>query len=120
VQDAPDGGRDQDDRGRWRPQLLEVGSGPGRLATTLATVAPAVRVTGVDIAPGGMARIYDLVGWILRLEQQGPDLVELARSSPFGDGAAITTRKLVVRVGPVPLIYRADLRREPRAAAGRG
>ena len=34
-----------------RARLLEVGSGPGRLAVRLAERAPGVRVTGVDIAP---------------------------------------------------------------------
>jgi SAM-dependent methyltransferase len=164
-------------------RVLEVGSGPGRLATILATVAPGVRVTGVDIAPdmveraislaarsgvadrvafqigdvaalpfddasfdvvvstlsahhwpnpaaglaeihrvlrpGGIARIYDMVDWIRRFEQQGPDVVELARSSPFGDGGAATIT-LVVRVGPIPLLYQAELRRERSDAASRG
>jgi SAM-dependent methyltransferase len=31
--------------------VLEVGSGPGRLAVTLAALAPEVHVTGVDITP---------------------------------------------------------------------
>jgi ubiquinone/menaquinone biosynthesis C-methylase UbiE len=32
-------------------RVLEVGAGPGRLAATLAKLAPDVRVAGVDIAP---------------------------------------------------------------------
>src|SRR5262249_24946473 len=32
-------------------QVLEVGSGPGRLAARLAELAPYVRVTGIDITP---------------------------------------------------------------------
>src|SRR5215472_6810596 len=34
-----------------RARVLEVGSGPGQLAVTLAARAPEVQVTGVDIAP---------------------------------------------------------------------
>jgi ubiquinone/menaquinone biosynthesis C-methylase UbiE len=41
-------------------QVLEVGSGPGRLATTLAEVAPDMRVTGVDIAPDMVERATSL------------------------------------------------------------
>src|SRR5215212_10996908 len=33
-----------------RERVLEVGSGPGRLAVRLAELAPGVRVTGVDIS----------------------------------------------------------------------
>jgi SAM-dependent methyltransferase len=72
------------------------------------------------LRPGGIARIYDVVDWIRRFEQQGPDVAELARSSPFGGGAAAGGRTLVARVGPIPLLYRADLRREPPGAASRG
>src|SRR6266545_2133551 len=39
-----------------RARVLEVGSGPGRLAAKLATLAPEVRVTGLDIAPDMVAR----------------------------------------------------------------
>jgi ubiquinone/menaquinone biosynthesis C-methylase UbiE len=179
-------GRVAADIGTLAPEgrLLEIGSGPGRLAATLARVAPGVRVTGVDIAPdmverarslaarsgvtdrvtflvgdvtalpfadasfdmavsslsahhwpnpaaglaeihrvlrpGGIARIYDVVDWIRRFEQQGPDVVELAKSSPFRGGAAAGGRTLVARMGPIPLLYRADLRREPAGAGSQG
>jgi SAM-dependent methyltransferase len=72
------------------------------------------------LRPGGIARIYDLVDWIRWFEQRGPDVVELARSSPFGGRAAAGGRTLVARVGPIPLLYGADLRREPAGAASRG
>src|SRR5205814_4105979 len=39
-----------------RARVLEVGSGPGRLAAKLAALAPEVQVTGVDIAPEMVAR----------------------------------------------------------------
>lgn len=32
-------------------QVLDIGSGPGRLAVTLATFAPTAQITGLDIAP---------------------------------------------------------------------
>jgi SAM-dependent methyltransferase len=166
-----------------RAQVLEVGSGPGRLAATLARLAPAVQVTGVDIAPdmvelataraaragvagrvafrvgdvaalpfpdasfdvvvstfslhhwpdparglaeiyrvlrpGGVARIYDLVDWIRRFEQGGPGLVTLAGESPFGDRGT-WTRSITVRLGPIPLVYRADLQRVSSGAASAG
>lgn len=37
-------------------RLLEVGSGPGRLAVSLARSAPGLSVTGVDISPGMVER----------------------------------------------------------------
>lgn len=159
--------------------VLEVGAGPGRLATTLAKLAPGVRVTGVDVAPdmverasklaarsgvadrvafgvgdvaalpfgdasfdavvstlsahhwpdpaaglaeiyrvlrpGGVAWIYDLADWITGLERHGPGLAELSSDSPFnGDGAF--TQRVISRVGPISLVYRAELRREGRMA----
>jgi SAM-dependent methyltransferase len=164
-----------------RARVLEVGSGPGRLAATIAKTAPGVRVTGVDITPemvqrasvlaarsgvadrvtfavgdvaalafddasfdvvvstlsahhwpdpaaalgeiyrvlrpGGVARIYDLVDWLRRFEQHGPGIPELATDSPFG-GAC--THDVAIRLGPIPLVYRAELRREPPMAPGEG
>lgn len=157
-----------------RDRVLEVGSGPGRLAVKLAEVAPDVRVTGVDITPemveranalaarmgvadrvnfqvgdvaalpfadasfdivvstlslhhwqnpatglaeiyrvlrpGGVARIYDLVDWIRRFEQGGAGIVELARNSPFANGGTFA-RSITTRLGPIPLVYLAELRR---------
>jgi ubiquinone/menaquinone biosynthesis C-methylase UbiE len=156
-----------------RAHVLEVGSGPGRLAARLAALAPEIRVTGVDITPemvaranalaarsglagrvafrvgdvanlplpdasfdvvvstfslhhwpdpgrglaeiyrvlrpGGVARIYDVVDWIRRFEQGGAGIAELATKSPFGACVQIITTGL----GPIPLVYRADLRRAP-------
>ena len=43
-----------------RARVLEVGSGPGRLATRLAELAPDVRVTGVDISPEMVERANSL------------------------------------------------------------
>jgi SAM-dependent methyltransferase len=155
--------------------VLEVGSGPGRLAVKLAELAPDVRVTGVDITPemveranalaartdvadrmefrigdvdslpfadasfdvvvstfslhhwqnpaggladiyrvlrpGGVARIYDLVDWIRRFEQSGAGIVELARNSPFGDRGS-WTHCIIVSLGPIPLVYLAELRHD--------
>jgi SAM-dependent methyltransferase len=160
-------------------QVLEVGSGPGRLAVKLAELAPDIRVTGVDITPemveranalaarsgiadrvgfrdgdvaalpfpdasfdvvvstlslhhwqnpaaglaeiyrllrpGGVARIYDLVDWIRRFEQSGAGITELARKSPFGDRGSWTHR-ISTRLGPIPLVYLAELRREQLSA----
>jgi SAM-dependent methyltransferase len=43
-----------------RGQVLEVGSGPGRLAVKLAELAPGVQVTGVDISPEMVERANSL------------------------------------------------------------
>jgi ubiquinone/menaquinone biosynthesis C-methylase UbiE len=165
------------DLAKLAPQarVLEVGSGPGRLATTLAEVAPDIRVTGIDIAPdmveratalavssevadrveflvgdvaslpfpdtsfdvvvstfsahhwpdpakglaeiyrvlrpGGMAWVYDLADWITAFERHGPNVAELAADSPFGNHGACT-HSITTKVGPIPLIYRADFRRK--------
>jgi SAM-dependent methyltransferase len=160
-----------------RASVLEVGSGPGRLAVTLAALAPEIRITGVDITPemvawakalaarrglsdrvafrigdvgalpladasvdvavstfslhhwpdpvsglgeiyralrpGGVARIYDVVDWIRHFERSGPGIAELAAQSPFGGCERIITSG----IGPIPLVYRADLRRAPPGPA---
>ncbi|HEX5414601.1 MAG TPA: class I SAM-dependent methyltransferase [Chloroflexota bacterium] len=156
-----------------RARVLEVGSGPGRLATILAAIAPEVHVSGIDIVPemveranaraaksgvtervtfevgdvaalpfpdatfdvvvstlslhhwanparglseiyrvlrpGGVARIYDVVDWIRQFEQGGPGISELAESSPFGERGTFTLG-ISINLGPIPLVYRADLR----------
>jgi hypothetical protein len=43
-----------------RARVLEVGSGPGRLAVKLAEVAPGAEITGVDIAPEMIQRASSL------------------------------------------------------------
>lgn len=40
--------------------MIEIGSGPGRLAIKLAQIAPDVRVTGVDISPEMVERANSL------------------------------------------------------------
>jgi SAM-dependent methyltransferase len=156
-------------------RVLEVGSGPGRLAVRLAELATDVRVTGIDITPemveranalaartdvadrvefrigdvaslpfadasfdvvvstfslhhwqhpamglaeiyrvlrpGGVARIYDLVDWIRRFEQSGAGIMELTRNSPFGDHGS-WTHCIIAKLGPIPLVYLAELRRD--------
>ncbi len=166
-----------------RARVLEVGSGPGRLAVQLAGLAPGVRVTGVDVSPemveratqlaadsgmvgrvgfrvgdvaslpfddasfdvvvstfslhhwpdaarglaeihrvlrpGGVVRIYDLAGWIRRLEHRGPTVAELAGGSPFGEGG-LRGQGVALRLGPIPLAYRADFERaRPDASSER-
>jgi SAM-dependent methyltransferase len=164
-------------------RVLEVGSGPGRLAVKLAELAPDVQVTGIDITPemveranalaarsgvadrvafrvgdvaalpvadasvdvvvstfslhhwqnpagglaeiyrvlrpGGVARIYDLVDWIRRFEQSGAGITELARNSPFGDRGSWTYRNSA-SLGPIPLVYLAELRRDQLSAIREG
>jgi SAM-dependent methyltransferase len=63
------------------------------------------------LRPGGVAWVYDLADWITGLERHGPGLAELAGDSPFAGRGACTHRS-ISRVGPIPLIYRAELRRE--------
>jgi ubiquinone/menaquinone biosynthesis C-methylase UbiE len=156
-------------------RILEVGSGPGRLAVKLAEASPGIRVTGIDITPemvqmagslagrrgvadrvefqiadvvalpfpdasfdavvstfslhhwrkpgeglaeihrvlrpGGVAQIYDLGGWITRIEQRGAGMAELIEGSPFGQGKG-RNLSVVAGLGPLPLICRADLRSE--------
>lgn len=156
-----------------RGRVLEIGSGPGQLATKLGALAPEVYVVGIDIVPemverantraaksgvadrvtfqvgdaaalpfpnatfdvvvstlslhhwanpdrglaeiyrvlrpGGVARIYDVVDWVRQFEQGGPGIAELAQRSPFGD-QGIFTLSIPIRLGPIPLVYRADLR----------
>jgi SAM-dependent methyltransferase len=156
-------------------RVLEVGSGPGRLAAKLAELAPEVRVIGIDITPemveranalaarsgvadrvafqvgdvaalpfpdasfdvvastlslhhwrdparglaeidrvlrpGGVALVYDVADWLTRLESRGPGVAQLLQSSPFG-ARGMVTRSVTTRLGPIPLAYRAELRRE--------
>jgi SAM-dependent methyltransferase len=156
-------------------RVLDVGSGPGRLATKIAQLAPHVHVTGLDLSedmverartvavvsfvdsrvdyrvgdiaalpfpdasfdaivstfslhhwsdpagglseiyrvlrPGGIARIYDLVDWLRQFEQRGPGIAQLARESAFAARGSIAIDD-AIKIGPVPLVYRADLIRE--------
>jgi SAM-dependent methyltransferase len=164
-----------------RAHVVEIGSGPGRLAVTLAEAAPEIRVTGVDVAPdmverattlaarsgvadrvrflvgdaaslpfpyatfdlavstfsahhwpdpakglteiyrvlrpGGMARIYDLTGWLRQVEQHGPGVPELAAGSPFAEHGAYS-HTITTRLGPIPLVDRTELSREPPSGPG--
>jgi SAM-dependent methyltransferase len=157
------------------PEVLEVGSGPGRLAVKLAEEAPGVRVTGLDLSPemvrragalvasagvsdrvafqvgdvaslpfpdvrfdavvstlslhhwrdparglaeihrvlrpGGVALVYDVADWLARWELRGPGIAELLQHSPFGDGGT-GAPGVTTRLGPIPLVYRVELRRE--------
>jgi len=63
------------------------------------------------LRPGGVVWIYDLADWLTGLERHGPGIAELASHSPFHGGGACTQR-MTTRVGPIPLVYRAELRRE--------
>lgn len=62
------------------------------------------------LRPGGVARIYDVVDWIRRFEQGGPNIVELAKDSSFGEHGAFR-HSITTRLGPIPLVYRAELLR---------
>jgi SAM-dependent methyltransferase len=160
----------------WAPRarVLEVGSGPGRLAVKLAQLGPEIQVTGIDIVPemvtlataharqaslatrvdfrladvmalpfadgsfdvvvstfslhhwpnpatglaevyrvlrpGGFAQIYDIADWIRRFETGGPSSAELFERSPFG-GRGTVTKMVTTRLGPIPIVYRAELKR---------
>src|SRR5215212_11426304 len=69
------------------------------------------------LRPGGVGRIYDVVDWIRRFEQGGPNFVELAKKSSFGERGAFR-RSITARLGTIPLVYRAELlRREEQPGA---
>jgi ubiquinone/menaquinone biosynthesis C-methylase UbiE len=63
------------------------------------------------LRPGGAAWIYDLADWITGLERHGPGIAGLAGDSPF-DGRGGYTQRITSKLGPLPLVYRAALRRE--------
>jgi ubiquinone/menaquinone biosynthesis C-methylase UbiE len=63
------------------------------------------------LRPGGVARIYDLADWITRPERHGADIAEFASDSPF-HGRGAYTQRITTKLGPIPLVYRAELRRE--------
>jgi SAM-dependent methyltransferase len=66
--------------------VLEVGSGPGRLAVTLAALAPEVHITGVDITPEMVARANALAarsGLAYRVASQVGDVCAL----PFAEAS---------------------------------
>jgi ubiquinone/menaquinone biosynthesis C-methylase UbiE len=69
-----------------RARVLEVGSGPGRLATRLAELAPDVRVTGIDISPEMVERANSLA-----VRSRVADRVEFrigdVASLPFADAS---------------------------------
>jgi SAM-dependent methyltransferase len=60
------------------------------------------------LRPGAVALIYDVVDWIRRFEQGGPNIAELAKESPFGERGAFS-HSITTRLGPIPLVYRAEL-----------
>jgi SAM-dependent methyltransferase len=67
-------------------RVLEVGSGPGRLAATIAKTAPGVQVTGVDITPEMVQRASVLAarsGVADRVAFTVGDVAAL----PFGDAS---------------------------------
>jgi hypothetical protein len=55
--------------------------------------------------------MYDLADWITRLERHGAGIAELATDSPV-DGRGAYTQRVTTKLGPIPLIYQAELRRE--------
>ncbi len=153
--------------GRPGARVLEVGSGPGRLASRIAELDRDARVVGSDVSPEmlarasawaersgvadrvrfvladasllpfadasfdavvttfslhhwpdaarglrevrrvlrprGVARIYDVADWLTRVEPGGNTVLG---NELFVDGWG---RRIDARLGPVPLLYRADL-----------
>src|SRR5215218_2319942 len=69
-----------------RERVLEVGSGPGRLATRLAELAPGVRVTGVDIS-AEMVEIANALAARSRVAGRVEFLVGDAASLPLSDAS---------------------------------
>jgi ubiquinone/menaquinone biosynthesis C-methylase UbiE len=102
---------------RPRGRVLEVGSGPGRLAATLATVAPGIRVTGVDIAPDMVERAISLAarsGMADRVVFQIGDVAAL----PFADTSFdVVVSTLSAHHRPNPTAGLAEIHRVPRRAA---
>jgi ubiquinone/menaquinone biosynthesis C-methylase UbiE len=62
------------------------------------------------LRPGGVVRIYGVVDWIRRFEKGGESIAELTEESPFGEYGAYS-HSVTTRLGPIPLIYRAELLR---------
>ncbi len=62
------------------------------------------------LRPGGTLLLYDVEDWVSRWERAGPALAELAPMSPFHDRGT-WSRQSVLRVGPLSIVYRAELRR---------
>lgn len=153
--------------GRESARVLEIGSGPGRLASRVAELGRDASVVASDVAPamlaraaswadrsgvgervrfvladvtalpfadasfdavvttlslhhwpdarvglaevrrvlrpGGIARVYDIADWVTRFEPGGN---RIRGETLFTDG---WTKRTEAHVGPVPLLYRADL-----------
>jgi hypothetical protein len=60
------------------------------------------------LRPGGVARVYDVADWISRFEHGGVRIAELAKEGPIGERGAFG-HSIVTRLGPIPLVYRAEL-----------
>lgn len=75
----------------------------------------AFAVGDVAALPFGDASFAEVVS--TRFEQRGAGIPELATDSPFG---GTRTRDIAIRLGPIPLVYRAKLRREPMMAPAEG
>jgi SAM-dependent methyltransferase len=63
------------------------------------------------LRPGGVAVVYDLVDWVQGFGHGRASIAELVQASPLGDRQA-WTRRITVKFGPIPLVYRAELRRD--------
>jgi SAM-dependent methyltransferase len=91
--------------------VLEIGPGPGRLAVTLAKLAPGVRITGVDIAQEMVERASVLAassGVADRVEFQVGDVAAL----PFPDASFdLVVSTLSAHHWPDPATGLAELHR---------
>ena len=67
------------------------------------------------LRPGGVLLVYDVEDWVRRWERSGPGLAQVAPGSPFQDHGR-WERQVVLRLGPAPVVFRAELRREAEPA----